>query len=81
MSKNGLRAESNKKGEVVATVTITTRICVHCRRPGTLEVPMDELTIYQQGAYVQDAFTSLNAGEREQIITGTHPACWDAMFG
>lgn len=31
--------------------------------------------------YVQDAFPTWTADERELLISGTHPACWDAMFG
>jgi hypothetical protein len=30
--------------------------------------------------HVQDAFPYLSAGEREQIMTGTHPECWEKMF-
>jgi hypothetical protein len=33
------------------------------------------------GAKVQDAFPTLSPALREQIITGTHPACWDEIFG
>ena len=35
---------------------------------------------YEQGAFVQDAFPNLNIDEREQIISGTHPQCWDELF-
>jgi len=30
--------------------------------------------------YIQDAFPYLSTGEREQIMTGTHPECWEKMF-
>ena len=29
---------------------------------------------------IQDLFPYLNADQREQIMTGTHPACWNQMF-
>jgi hypothetical protein len=29
---------------------------------------------------IQDVFPELNADEREFMISGTHPACWDEMF-
>jgi hypothetical protein len=33
-----------------------------------------------RGAHVQDAFPKMSASLREQIITGTHPECWDQMM-
>ena len=29
---------------------------------------------------IQDIFPYLNADQREQIMTGTHPSCWNQMF-
>jgi len=29
---------------------------------------------------IQDLFPYLNADQREQLMTGTHPACWNQMF-
>ncbi len=29
---------------------------------------------------IQDIFPYLNADQREQLMTGTHPACWNQMF-
>jgi hypothetical protein len=34
----------------------------------------------ENGELIQYAFPTLSAGMREQIISGTHPDCWDAMF-
>lgn len=36
---------------------------------------------YSRGALLQDAFSFLNAGEREFLKTGTPPHVWDEMFG
>jgi hypothetical protein len=33
-----------------------------------------------QGEYIQDAFPTLSAGEREQLMTGIHSECWDKEF-
>jgi len=40
-----------------------------------------ELLHYLRGNYIQDSFKTMSAPLREQIITGTHPECWQAMFG
>lgn len=33
------------------------------------------------GAAIQDALPSLSVGDREQIKTGIHSECFEAMFG
>lgn len=63
------------------THVIQTRRCFHCGKAGFLELPADGIAKYEAGAFVQDAFPELPAPVREQIISGTHPECWTAMFG
>lgn len=48
---------------------------------GYVDVPEDEHKEWENGAHVQDAFPNLSAGDREQIITGTHSECWNQLFG
>jgi len=63
-------------------VTIVTRPCVHCGKSGSIyPVWHQDYDRYMNGAKVQDAFPTLSPALREQIITGTHPACWDEIFG
>ncbi len=42
---------------------------------------INDLTFWQSGEFIQDAFPYLNANQRELIKTGIHPECWDKMFG
>lgn len=62
------------------TTLIKTRRCFHCGEEGTLELPNEGIAKYEAGAFVQDAFPELARELREQIISGTHPKCWDEMF-
>jgi hypothetical protein len=62
-------------------VTVETKRCMHCGETGQLEVSSNGLAMRQAGAYVQDSFPELSAPLREQLITGTHPECWEEMFG
>lgn len=39
------------------------------------------LQAYKKGAYMQDAFSFLSAGEREFLISGLTPAEWERLFG
>lgn len=35
----------------------------------------------EKTAYVQDIFPHIPKEEREMLISGTHPECWNEMFG
>jgi len=63
------------------TTLIKTKRCFVCGDEGYLELSKQGVARYERGAFVQDAFPELPAPVREQIITGTHPKCWDEMFG
>ena len=51
----------------------------------TLNISQDEfdaaLARYEAGALLQNAFPTLDAGEREFIKTGITPEEWDNLFG
>ena len=56
---------------------IYTKKCVWCGKQGVVQVDEKELYNYLRGNPVQESFKSLTTGLREQIISGTHPECWD----
>jgi len=70
-------------GEVVdgTTYIVETPRCFVCGDYGQVEVPMKGFLIRQLGGLIQDAYPDLDLGLREQIISGTHPACWELRFG
>lgn len=55
--------------------------CIHCGKQALIEVDSDALEDYRNGALAQVAFPDMTPDEREMFITGTHPKCWDEMFG
>jgi hypothetical protein len=65
-------------------VEVETKKCYHCGKNGYIIMSQKDYfkgkKAYEQGAFVQDAFPNLNIDEREQIISGTHPQCWDELF-
>lgn len=63
------------------TTTHTTPPCVVCGSTTHLHLDPAALAAWQAGRYVQDAFPTFSAAERELLISGTHPACWDELFG
>ena len=42
--------------------------------------PTEQVIKYINGAHAQSAFPDMSIELREQIISGTHPKCWDEMF-
>lgn len=55
--------------------------CPFCGDEHYVEVPLEELEAYENGALAQDAFKSLDATEREQIISRMCPQCQAKIFG
>ena len=57
------------------------RICPFCGEYHAVEVEAMDLFLYRHhGVLAQNAFPYLSANEREIIISGICPACWDNMF-
>lgn len=63
------------------TLIVIEIVCPFCGRTHYVEAPLEELDAYEAGALAQQAFKSLNATEREQIISGLCPTCQAEIFG
>jgi len=68
----------------IKMTTIITPRCFKCGQEGELQIPSEIWFAgkrkREQGALIQDAWPSLNAEQREQIMTGIHPQCWQRIF-
>ncbi len=56
-------------------------VCPICGHAHEVEVNEMDYWDWKDGALVQDAFPYLSANEREILISGICPFCWDNMFG
>ena len=56
-----------------------TPICFMCNKEGFVEVSSEGYMARKKGALVQEAFFDLDKSLREQIVSGTHPKCWESM--
>lgn len=56
-------------------------ICPFCGAVHFIDIPLDRLFLWQSGMKVQDAFPDLSADDRERLISGICPDCWEKMFG
>ena len=61
-------------------ITIVTK-CPFCGRVNEVEVNEADYLDWDDGVLVQVAFPYLSADEREMLISGICPTCWDEMFG
>ena len=60
---------------------LPTKRCMLCHEEGEVEVNDEEwIAALTSGKHIQDAMPTTPAPIREQLMTGTHPQCWDAMF-
>lgn len=67
------------KGE--PTFFLLERTCMHCEKTTEFSLSRKQYDGYiVDRKYVQDVFPELSKEEREVIISGTHPECWNAMF-
>ena len=57
-------------------ITIQTRICPECHKPGWANVKKEDFEKFSNGMHVQNAFPYLGKDLREMFITGLHPDCW-----
>ncbi len=64
----------------MATVELE-RYCTVCKLEYTLDLDTDKVIRWAAGEHVQNVWPELSRGDREQIISGTHDACWDDLFG
>ena len=55
--------------------------CPFCHKAHEVAVNEMDYLDWQDGKLAQDAFPYLSADEREMLISGICPTCWDGMFG
>lgn len=61
-------------------ISVATR-CPFCGHANFIEVNENDYLDWEDGELAQNAFPYLSADEREMLISGICPKCWDGMFG
>lgn len=66
-------------------VTIEGRRCTVCGQPSSLSIPADKLDEVrrwqrERHTYIQSILPDTSPAEREMLMTGIHPACWEQLF-
>jgi hypothetical protein len=60
-------------------ISIPTK-CPRCAGTKVLVVKATDHRRWQKGEFVQKAFPYLSTDDRERLISGTCPTCWDELF-
>ena len=55
--------------------------CPFCGKAHEIEVNEIDYLDWQDGELVQNAFPYLSADEREMLVSGICPKCWNESFG
>ena len=63
------------------TIVVKTKTCTVCGEYEVWSLDRQAVEIWQGGEYIQNAFPDMSAEDRELLISGTHPACWNKLFG
>ena len=57
------------------------RTCFHCGEESSFRISYDEYkALFIREQYVQDVYPLMPKEDREFMISGTHPDCWNEMF-
>lgn len=62
------------------TTLLITKPCPYCERIQKVAVPESGFKAWKSGTRIQDALPGLTADEREILLSGICPECWDANF-
>jgi hypothetical protein len=62
------------------TIVVKTQTCSVCGEYEVWSLDRQAVARWRAGENIQNAFPNMNAGDREVLISGTHPACWDKLF-
>jgi hypothetical protein len=57
------------------------RICFHCKEESKFRISYNEYkALFIHEKYVDDVFPFMSKEDKEFMISGTHPDCWNEMF-
>lgn len=65
---------------MATTKFVETLPCMECHKTTILTLDSESYTKYLSGMHIQDAFPNWTPDQRELLITGTHPECWNKIF-
>ena len=65
---------------MLAMTSVVAVPCRQCKEATDLTVNIEGFIAWQGGELIQNALPELNADQRELLISGICPKCWEQMF-
>ena len=62
-------------------IIIKTKTCKVCGNYELWSLDRGAVERWQAGELIQNAFPDMSINDREIMISGTHPECWNKLFG
>jgi len=59
---------------------VETRPCLGCKQTTWFSMTQEQYNRWKAGEHAQDVFPDWSPGDREMLISGTCPECWDEMW-
>lgn len=70
-----------EKHDGMDVTILMTKPCFYCGDSALIAVSDSDLERYINGALIQEAFPEMSIVDREMLISGTHEACWNDIYG
>ena len=64
----------------MSTTAVVAVPCVKCNELNEIHADLEGFISWQQGELIQNALPELDADQRELLISGICPKCFDEMF-
>ncbi len=80
LSVAGLRVRWVRKREPAVVSVTLTATCPECGDSKTFTLDGAAVESWRAGMHAQRAFPELNAEDRERLISGFCPPCWDELW-
>jgi hypothetical protein len=61
-------------------IQVTTSACLGCGDTSVFAMTEEQLARYRAGEHVQRIFPGWSPEDRERLISGTCPSCWEEMW-
>lgn len=59
----------------------TTKKCQVCGKQSELQLDPTKVQRWEDGVHVQNVWPEMSPEDRELLISGTHPHCWNQLMG
>lgn len=64
----------------ITTITVETPVCSVCGKTSHVMLDKEKFLRWQRGEHIQTVWPEMPREQRETLISGVHPACWDKLF-